>query len=65
MIKTFQLSHLEECHGKLHKDLRTLKHVMIISIIWTVVAAFAIIYILRSDIGQILTGDQSCHVSRG
>ncbi|XP_011314035.1 motile sperm domain-containing protein 2-like [Fopius arisanus] len=59
-----KLSHLEECHGKLHKELRTLKHVMIISIIWTVVAAIAIVYILRLDIGQIITGDQSCHLHR-
>ncbi|KAH0535199.1 motile sperm domain-containing protein 2-like [Cotesia glomerata] len=56
-----KIAHLEECHGKLHKELRNVKHVMIISIIWTVVAAVAIVYILRSDIEQVLGNDQSCH----
>ncbi|KAF7988489.1 hypothetical protein HCN44_001062 [Aphidius gifuensis] len=57
-----KITHLEECHSKLHKELRTVKHVMMVSIIWTVIAAIAIVYIVRSDIGQFLGGDQSCHV---
>lgn len=57
-----KITHLEECHSKLHKELRTVKHVMVVSIIWTVIAAIAIVYIVRSDIGQFLGGDQSCHV---
>ncbi|XP_034942102.1 motile sperm domain-containing protein 2-like [Chelonus insularis] len=59
-----KIAHLEECHTKLHKDLRTLKHVMIVSIIWTVIAAITIIYILRSDIENVLGSEQSCHMHR-
>ncbi|KAK0081503.1 hypothetical protein PV325_012053 [Microctonus aethiopoides] len=60
-----KITHLEECHSKIHKELRTLKYVMMLSIIWTVVAAIVIVYIVRSDIEQVLGSDQSCQIHRG
>lgn len=59
-----KINQLEECQSKLHKDIATVKHWLIVSILVTVLAAVAIVYVMKTDIRGFVD-EQSCHFHRG
>ncbi|XP_043286137.1 motile sperm domain-containing protein 2-like [Venturia canescens] len=59
-----KMSKLEENQSKLHKDLVTMKNLLLLSILLTIFAAVSIVYILGTDVRE-LAEEQSCHIHRG